>query len=97
MSRQTQGEPAPDLADRLGGMLVDRTRHQHRRRYLAKHRSGLGANFADIEWVISAYMLAFAALLLPAGSLADRFGRSKMLMCGLGIFSPRITGVRCRA
>jgi len=46
----------------------------------------LGANFADIEWVISAYMLAFAALLLPAGSLADRFGRQKMLMCGLGIF-----------
>ena len=28
----------------------------------------LGANFADIEWVVSAYMLAFAALLLPAGS-----------------------------
>ncbi len=31
----------------------------------------LGANFADIEWVVSAYMLAFAALLLPAGSIAD--------------------------
>ena len=29
----------------------------------------LGANFVDIEWVVSAYMLAFAALLLPAGSL----------------------------
>ncbi len=46
----------------------------------------LGANFADIEWVVSAYMLAFAALLLPAGSIADRFGRQKTLMCGLGIF-----------
>ncbi|MNI10053.1 Multidrug resistance protein stp [compost metagenome] len=46
----------------------------------------LGANFADIEWVVSAYMLAFAALLLPAGSLADRFGRQKTLMWGLGIF-----------
>ncbi|MGH8383936.1 MAG: MFS transporter [Pseudomonas sp.] len=46
----------------------------------------LGANFADIEWVVSAYMLAFAALLLPAGSLADRFGRQKMLMWGLVIF-----------
>jgi EmrB/QacA subfamily drug resistance transporter len=46
----------------------------------------LGANFADIEWVVSAYMLAFAALLLPAGSLADRFGRKKTLLCGLGIF-----------
>jgi EmrB/QacA subfamily drug resistance transporter len=46
----------------------------------------LDANFADIEWVVSAYMLAFAALLLPAGSLADRFGRQKTLMWGLGIF-----------
>lgn len=46
----------------------------------------LGANFADIEWVVSAYMLAFAALLLPAGSIADRFGRQKTLLCGLGIF-----------
>ena len=46
----------------------------------------LGADFADIEWVISAYMLAFAALLLPAGSLADRFGRKKMLVGGLLLF-----------
>ena len=46
----------------------------------------LGANFADIEWVVSAYMLAFAALLLPAGSIADRFGRKKSLLWGLSIF-----------
>ncbi|RJX80022.1 MFS transporter [Pseudomonas sp. LS-2] len=46
----------------------------------------LGAGFADIEWVVSAYMLAFAALLLPAGSLADRFGRKKTLLAGLTLF-----------
>ena len=46
----------------------------------------LGANFADIEWVVSAYMLAFATLLLPAGSVADRFGRKRSLIWGLGIF-----------
>ncbi|RBH55850.1 MULTISPECIES: MFS transporter [Pseudomonas] len=46
----------------------------------------LGANFADIEWVVSAYMLAFAALLLPAGSIADRFGRRKTLLWGLTLF-----------
>jgi EmrB/QacA subfamily drug resistance transporter len=46
----------------------------------------LNAGFADIEWVVSAYMLAFAALLLPAGSLADRFGRKRMLLTGLVLF-----------
>src|SRR5476649_1012985 len=46
----------------------------------------LSAGFADIEWVVSAYMLAFAALLLPAGSIADRFGRKKTLISGLLLF-----------
>lgn len=46
----------------------------------------LSGSFADIEWVVSAYLLAFAALLLPAGSLADRFGRRRMLQLGLALF-----------
>ncbi|WP_248918592.1 MFS transporter [Pseudomonas entomophila] len=46
----------------------------------------LSGSFADIEWVVSAYLLAFAACLLPAGSLADRFGRRRMLLLGLGLF-----------
>lgn len=47
----------------------------------------LHADFSDIEWIVSAYMLAFASLLLPAGSLADRFGRKRMMMLGLGLFA----------
>ncbi|MFL9879911.1 MFS transporter [Herbaspirillum rhizosphaerae] len=47
----------------------------------------LHADFSDIEWVVSAYMLAFASLLLPAGSLADRFGRKRMMLLGLSLFS----------
>ncbi|WP_083444740.1 MFS transporter [Herbaspirillum rhizosphaerae] len=47
----------------------------------------LHADFSDIEWIVSAYMLAFASLLLPAGSLADRFGRKRMMLLGLGLFS----------
>ncbi|MGF6596691.1 EmrB/QacA subfamily drug resistance transporter [Paraburkholderia sp. GAS448] len=44
------------------------------------------ASFADVEWVVSAYMVAFAACLLPAGALADRLGRRTMLLAGLGVF-----------
>jgi EmrB/QacA subfamily drug resistance transporter len=42
--------------------------------------------FADVEWVVSAYMVAFASCLLAAGGLADRFGRKKLMMLGLGVF-----------
>ncbi|HEV3423088.1 MAG TPA: MFS transporter [Paraburkholderia sp.] len=44
------------------------------------------ASFADVEWVVSAYMVAFASCLLPAGGLADRFGRKRLLLLGLGVF-----------
>jgi len=46
----------------------------------------LGATPADIQWVIDAYILVFAGLLLTAGSLSDRFGRRKMLLLGLVLF-----------
>ena len=47
----------------------------------------LNATFADIEWVVSAYVLTFAALLMPSGALADRYGRRRMLTVGLAIFT----------
>jgi hypothetical protein len=47
----------------------------------------LGAGFADIEWVISAYLLSFAALLLAAGSYADRHGRKRATLIGLVVFA----------
>jgi EmrB/QacA subfamily drug resistance transporter len=47
----------------------------------------LGASFADIEWVISAYLLSFAALLLAAGSYADRHGRKRATLIGLAVFA----------
>jgi EmrB/QacA subfamily drug resistance transporter len=47
----------------------------------------LNASFAGIEWVITAYMLSFASLLMPAGALADRFGRERLLVIGLSIFT----------
>src|SRR5256885_11266813 len=43
----------------------------------------LGATTAQLQWVVDAYNLVFAALLLTSGSLSDRFGRKGMLMAGL--------------
>lgn len=47
----------------------------------------LGAAFGDIEWVVSAYILTFAALLMPSGALADRFGRRRIGVVGLVLFT----------
>jgi hypothetical protein len=43
-----------------------------------------GATTTDLQWVVDAYNLVFAALLLAAGSLSDRLGRKGMLLAGLG-------------
>ncbi|MCH0565946.1 MULTISPECIES: MFS transporter [unclassified Streptomyces] len=40
----------------------------------------------QLSWIIDAYSLAFASLLLPAGALGDRFGRRRALLAGLAIF-----------
>ena len=47
----------------------------------------LSANFTDLQWVIDAYTLALAAVVLTAGSLADRLGRRGVFAAGLGIFA----------
>src|SRR5215217_1687208 len=50
-------------------------------------REDLDASFADLQWVVDAYVLTLAAVVLTAGSLADRLGRKPMFVVGLGIFS----------
>ena len=49
-------------------------------------RADLGASATQLEWVISAYMLAFAAVLIVAGSLGDVFGRRRVFLLGIGTF-----------
>jgi EmrB/QacA subfamily drug resistance transporter len=46
----------------------------------------LGTTTSQLQWVVDAYTLAFAGLLLTAGSLGDRFGRRGALILGLTIF-----------
>jgi EmrB/QacA subfamily drug resistance transporter len=50
-------------------------------------REDLGASFTDLQWVIDAYALTLAALVLTAGSLADRLGRRRVFAVGLAMFS----------
>lgn len=47
----------------------------------------LNASFADLQWVVNAYALALAVLLVTAGRLGDLFGRKRLFMVGLGVFS----------
>src|SRR6202453_2640969 len=46
----------------------------------------LHATNSQLQWIVDAYNLVFAALLLAAGSLSDRVGRKGMLLAGLGVF-----------
>src|SRR5579859_2473294 len=47
----------------------------------------LSATTTDLQWVVDAYNLVFAALVLAAGSLGDRIGRKRTLLAGLGVFA----------
>src|SRR4051812_33309673 len=47
----------------------------------------LKASLADLQWVIDAYALTLAALLLTTGSLADRFGRRRLFAIGIVVFT----------
>jgi EmrB/QacA subfamily drug resistance transporter len=47
----------------------------------------LGASTTQLQWVVDSYSLVFAALVLAAGSLSDRFGRKGTLLIGLGVFA----------
>jgi len=50
-------------------------------------QSGLHASFSDLQWVIDAYALTLASVLLTAGSLADRYGHRLLFSIGLIVFT----------
>lgn len=53
--------------------------------------TGIGTEFsvrlADLSWVLNAYAIVYAALLVPAGRLADRYGRKPAFLAGLALFT----------
>ncbi|MEV5988706.1 DHA2 family efflux MFS transporter permease subunit [Streptomyces sp. NPDC052051] len=50
-------------------------------------RKDLGGGLDDLEWTVSAYTLTFAVLLMFGAALGDRFGRRRLFLVGLGIFT----------
>jgi EmrB/QacA subfamily drug resistance transporter len=47
----------------------------------------LGASLQGLEWTVNAYTLTFAVLLLTGAALGDRFGRKRMFLAGLAVFT----------
>src|SRR4051794_25375527 len=47
----------------------------------------LKASFSDLQWVVDAYALTLAAILLTAGSLSDLIGRKRVFVGGLVLFT----------
>jgi len=50
-------------------------------------RTALHANISDLQWTIDAYTLVFAVLMIPAAALGDRFGRRRVLLIGVALFT----------
>src|ERR671931_1429349 len=50
-------------------------------------RRDLHASLQELEWTVNAYTLTFAVLLLTGAALGDRFGRRRLFVIGLGIFT----------
>ena len=46
----------------------------------------LGATQTELQWIVDAYAVVFAGLLLPAGAIGDRYGRRTVLLAGLAVF-----------
>ncbi len=49
--------------------------------------NSLGGGVAELQWVVSAYTIAFAAFILTAGALGDRIGAKRIFMAGFAIFT----------
>jgi EmrB/QacA subfamily drug resistance transporter len=65
-------------------LLVDVTIVQVALPTIQRH---LGASFTDLQWVIDAYALSLAALILTWGSISDQVGRKRVFVVGLAVFT----------
>jgi EmrB/QacA subfamily drug resistance transporter len=65
---------------------------------VALPKIGLGvgsSSLSDLSWVLNAYAIVIAALLIPAGRIGDLFGRKRAFLLGLGLFTVASIGAAC--
>lgn len=62
---------------------------------LSRIAGDLHAGLGGLQWVVDAYTLALASVVLTAGSLADRFGRRRLFTAGLSLFT--LSSIGCAA
>jgi len=50
-------------------------------------QDGMGASISDVQWVVEAYTLFLASLMLTGGAMGDRYGRRRVFLLGVGVFT----------
>ncbi|OBF13707.1 MFS transporter [Mycobacterium sp. ACS4331] len=60
---------------------------------LPRMATDLDSSITDMQWVVSIYMLTLGAFMVPAGRVADIFGRRRVLLCGIALFA--VASVLC--
>ena len=84
----------PALGSRRDDPRVEHGLHRRhgRQRRAAGDPAGPGCHGVEAQWVVEAYALLLAALLLVGGSLGDRFGRRRVFVVGVGALRPASVG-----
>ena len=71
----------------LDGTIVNVALNHIAIEFRAFQADGITVDFAQIQWIVTAYALTFGGMLLLGGKLADRFGRKRIFMGGLFLFA----------
>src|SRR5919201_4872915 len=59
---------------------------------LPKIGSGIGASVSGLQWVVDAYALALASLMLAGGTIGDLYGHKRIVLSGLAVFAAGCLG-----
>jgi EmrB/QacA subfamily drug resistance transporter len=87
MSAQTQGHPVRTFVIAAVAMFITSLDNLVVTTALPAIREDLGAGLDELEWTVNAFTLTFAVFLMTGSALGDRFGRRKLFMIGMTVFT----------